>query len=632
MNADRSFLQKIFASIIVTPVVTLLMGEAFTHLFNVRLDAALQSRLLFTFQKPLIFVLVVVMEALLLIAVYRMLTPLLKFLKHPDHDDTVLYEKARRAALGLPWVLIITTVVFWTVGTIVFYALNGWKSPGGTPLAWVLSFKISTAVLSATLNALFINHILIGPKQALRIEYIREGEVDWFNRSRDLITVLATMTAMIAHQAYIARYFILRDPRFRGPVNPLLSQLAVGCVIGLVSLAMVVLTRREDSMQTALLRSRITQLTSPEAADLTAQATIVNFNAIGELTDGFNRYSSTLRSMVQGINTAMASLSGTNGALSGGSDKLKQAVQEMNQSIGDIGTLVGEEVEAAADADINIERISANIGALHNSINEQAAMVTESSAGIEQMIANIKSVSANIGQVQGFYTKLQDAAGNGRRKVNEANALIQKVSEMSGLLAEANKVIAAIASQTNLLAMNAAIEAAHAGSAGAGFSVVADEIRNLAEKSALQSKDVKKHLKGVVSSIDMAVTASAEAEQGFAEVSDLIDTVTRYEDEIRNAMREQSEGSRQIMEALTAMNGVTADVNTGAAEMSGRAREIVGSMQRLNELSQRMSIEMETIDQDSRTIRETFQEILIMIESNSHSIAAVNAQVQRFKV
>ncbi|MBU0935197.1 MAG: hypothetical protein KKI09_09675 [Spirochaetes bacterium] len=632
MNTQRHFLTKVILSIIILPICTLLLGEAFTHLFNIMLDVPVATRVIFTFQKPLIFVLVVVMEAILVATVLLVLRPLLKFLKQGRSDDQKTWLAARRAALGLPWLLIIITVGFWAAGTIVFYALNGWKSPGGTPLGWVLSFKISEGLLSATLNALIINHFLIGAKEKLNMEHVRVGEVDWFNKSRDLINVIATMAATIAHLAYIARYFIGRNPAAQGPQNTVVSLLVTGLVIGAVSLFMVLLSRDEDKTQTSLLRERIEQLTSMEAADLTARATIINFNAIGDLADSFNKYIESLSGMISQIINSMSILSTTNMALSGGSDGLSRAVAEIAGSVEGIDGLVETEVQSVNSASASIQQIGHSIGELQESINEQAAMVTQSSAGIEELISNIQSVTANVEQVQNYYNQLQESATSGRQKVNEANGLISKVAEMSGLLADANKVIAAIAAQTNLLAMNAAIEAAHAGNAGAGFSVVADEIRGLAEKSAVQSKEVGRHLKEVKNSIDKAVAAAGEAEHGFSDVSDLINTVTRFEDEIRNALREQAVGSKEVLEALGIMNRVSEKVKSEAGEMTSGTQNIILNMQQLQELSGRMHAEMKTIHTDVERINRTVHDIVGMISSNSKAIDQVHSQVERFKL
>lgn len=632
MHTGNRFLQKTIAAICIVPTIFVLLGEAFTHLFNTLLDAPISARLSFTFQKPVIFILVVVMELILVLTIYRMLRPLLQFLDTPNKTDTIAFSSARKAAVGIPWILIIVPMSFWTLGTVIFYALSGWKSPGGTPFFWVLSFKLSEGLVSSTLTALIVNRFLIGPKRALAIELILPGERDVFAASRDSITVFAVTATLISHLAYIARFFILFDPAKKGPVSTLMAMILTGGLIALVSMIMIILSRQEDRTQTALLRSRIMELTSREAVDLSARAEIINFDEIGGLADAFNRYTESFRTIVIEINASMNILQKAYGNLDESTGSMRGAMEGISISVGGIEKTIEEQSLSVAESNASINLISGNIDDLHTAIDEQASIIVESSAGIEQMMANIKSVSTNIEQVNSYYLNLHDASVKGKTKINEANSLIKKVAEMSGLLANANKIIATIAAQTNLLAMNAAIEAAHAGASGAGFSVVADEIRNLAEKSTSQSKEVGLRLREVTSSIETAVVAAKEAETGFDQVTILIETVTRFETEIRNAMREQNQGTTQVLEAINSLNGVTETVITDAKKMKTGVGTLAQHMQNLNRLSTLVIADMKRIDQDVTLIRNSFSTVTALIKTNTSSVDHVNSQIATFKV
>jgi len=150
----------------------------------------------------------------------------------------------------------------------------------------------------------------------------------------------------------------------------------------------------------------------------------------------------------------------------------------------------------------------------------------------------------------------------------ESGERIREIVEQSKALKEANKIIATIAAQTNLLAMNAAIEAAHAGEAGRGFSVVADEIRNLAVNSSNESRKISAELKQIVKTIELIVKDAETSTNTFIEVSNRIDETGKLVLEVDNAIREQKTGAGQVMNSLRIMNELTAKVNDGSNNMS----------------------------------------------------------------
>jgi len=210
---------------------------------------------------------------------------------------------------------------------------------------------------------------------------------------------------------------------------------------------------------------------------------------------------------------------------------------------------------------------------LNEHVEEQAASVNTSSAATEEMIANIQSVTDTLSRNTQSVRELEEASLAGHASINEIVADIQEIARESESLLEINAVMQNVASQTNLLSMNASIEAAHAGEAGRGFSVVADEIRKLAESSSKQSKTIKGVLKSIKESIDK-ITKSTDGVLGrFSAIEDGVKTVSRQEDSILHAMEEQGHGSKQILQAVGKVNDATHKVKEAARRMVETSKE-----------------------------------------------------------
>jgi len=219
------------------------------------------------------------------------------------------------------------------------------------------------------------------------------------------------------------------------------------------------------------------------------------------------------------------------------------------------------------------EKMQAMLEQLNAHVEEQAASVTTSSAATEEMIANIQSVTDTLSRNTQSVRELEEASRAGHASLNDVVADIQGIARESESLLEINAVMQNVASQTNLLSMNASIEAAHAGEAGRGFSVVADEIRKLAESSSKQSKTIRGVLKSIKESIDKITKSTDGVLDRFNAIEDGVKTVAVQEDSILQAMEEQGHGSKQILQAVGNVNEVTHKVKEAARRMVETSKE-----------------------------------------------------------
>jgi methyl-accepting chemotaxis protein len=279
-----------------------------------------------------------------------------------------------------------------------------------------------------------------------------------------------------------------------------------------------------------------------------------------------------------------------------------------------------------------MEQITANIGKLKGHVDRQGESVAQSSSAIEEMLANIRSVTQTLVKNSDNVKSLIEASEVGRTGLQEVSTDIQEIARESEGLLEINAVMENIASQTNLLSMNAAIEAAHAGEAGKGFAVVADEIRKLAENSGEQSKTISAVLKKIKDSIDKITRSTGSVLDKFEAIDTGIRTVSDQEENIRCAMEEQSVGSKQILEAIGQLNEATRLVKDSSEEMLDGSRQIIRESKNLELATQEISNGMNEMASGAGQINSAVNQVNELSGQNRNNIDILVKEVSLFRV
>jgi methyl-accepting chemotaxis protein len=353
---------------------------------------------------------------------------------------------------------------------------------------------------------------------------------------------------------------------------------------------------------------------------------------LGELSATLDRMRGGLGETVGEIRDSLASLKDFGSGLAASMEKTAASVARIRSKIEAIKARAGDEGDSVREVSSTVDAMLSSVRELDALIADQSASVTESSASIQEMIANISSVGRNVDFLGSSFVKLLAASDDGRSKLNAVDEAVRTIQGQSDKLSEANDVIRAIASQTNLLAMNAAIEAAHAGEAGRGFSVVAEEIRKLSEMASAQSSEIYTDISSIVASIGEMAASSETAGMAFGAIESLIKELGSLEDMIRLALQEQNEGSRQILEALQRINEITQRVSGKSLEMSGSSESIGAEMRGLLELGEQVQGGVDEIALDTKGIEEDANSVYRMSSDNSRLVEAVASRVGRFKL
>jgi len=366
--------------------------------------------------------------------------------------------------------------------------------------------------------------------------------------------------------------------------------------------------------------------------DLTHRLPDQGNDEIGQASRSYNQSMDEFSKMISSIKSQSGVLSDIGTDLASNMAQTASAMNEITANIQSTKSRAINQSASVTQTKSTMEQVTVNIGKLNGHVETQAAAVTQSSASIEEMLANIQSVTATLMKNSANVKELQDSSDTGRSSLQEVAADIQEISRESEGLLEINSVMENIASQTNLLSMNAAIEAAHAGEAGKGFAVVADEIRKLAESSGEQSKTIGTVLRKIKESIDKITHSTEEVLNKFEVIDQKVKTVAEQEENIRNAMEEQGHGSKQILQASAQVNNVTHQVKTGSVEMLAGSKEVIQEAQNLEKLTQEITEGMNEMAVGADEVNRAVNSVNDLTSRTKENISVLVQSVSRFKV
>ncbi len=553
-----------------------------------------------------------------------------------DFSDATMAEPRLKEALavigGVPLKTLIgflLLIIAYLGGIFVFGSAIGLPAAGRTPLFLFLLalgmldgafvFVLSDNLTTKTLLHSSLDHY---PRD------LRES------RQRRKIFIIPTFMSLMSFMFAFSEAFLAIDrlgsAALEGASGAPLAVLGLAVVFFAIVLVLMIIWTANTALIYRSVIAEVEQLSSAQK-DLTGRISICSVDELGSISGMVNLFTEGLAKSIASLKESQSQLNGLAEELLNDAGTTAGAVSQISTSTERVRQKAAFQsscVEASSKA---IDEIAASIQSLEKLISEQTGSVTQASASIEEMIGNIASVTRSIDTMAEQFAALLVAAEEGRTMQAVSRQRIEQIATRSEALLAANKVIATIASQTNLLAMNAAIEAAHAGEAGQGFSVVADEIRRLAETSAGQSKTIRTELALVEKAIEEVVASSSASESSYVRVSERIGETDSLVREVQAAMVEQKEGSAQVLEALRSLNDITARVSTSSMAMSSGNTTVVREIARVHEASAEIRRSMDEMAIGASGIAQSARNVSNMAQSTRDTIKRMYDDVDCFK-
>ncbi|MFW6313048.1 MAG: methyl-accepting chemotaxis protein, partial [Spirochaetota bacterium] len=575
-----------------------------------------------------------VLPALVVVSIllYRFVTPIQKVMStiHAGGVPTDRHvARAKRRIFRLPVFILVVNLISFFGGSIVFFVMQGYVSDLASPRLWFqLVFTLSSAGVYAFLQTSLNRQVLSHARELLSIHHL-EREAGYSEMSLNRRTVLiGTLLAVFAVSYFLPKMFFaleietaysnqlqavvagrqtVREAQadfeaaFAALPRPPLFTLeerafeeqseqtstvftASFVAVILIAFTVALVYSRELVGQIRVQQRKMRGILSGDE-DLNERISITSYDEVGELSDLINTFMDMLvgilRRVGAGSETIVQASQNVDSSIGGAS----AAMQEIVASVEQISQSVAEQVEAVETTRDRINQMRANIVRMGDDISSQSSFVEQTAGAMNEMAGNISSVTRITEQADQLGGHLAEVARQGETQIEQSIAAIETIQEASANVMDIVGVLSGIAQQTNLLAMNAAIEAAHAGDAGRGFAVVATEVRKLAEDSSAQSKEIYENVTSMAERVKVGVTQTREAGEAFRRILVDIDETTKLINEVAAAMAEQKVGTDEILNSVGSVVEATNNVRQLTQGLQDHSGGIDHAMEGLVQIS-----------------------------------------------
>ena len=366
--------------------------------------------------------------------------------------------------------------------------------------------------------------------------------------------------------------------------------------------------------------------------DLSQTIDTADANKFGHIMKALSQTQENIKEVMRSVGARADKLSFVGNEIQDILDDSLEVVNRVNASVRNLKDKSSSHAEGFLKAGTTMTGIRSDIKKLDLDIEQQFESVSQSSTSIGEMISNISSITANLTRNEEDLRRLREASSEGNSSLQKVSADIQEVAKESERLLEINRVIQNIASQTNLLAMNAAIEAAHAGEVGRGFAVVADEIRKLAESSSQQAKTVSVVLKNIKNALGNISSSTMASLSQFGDIEKGFESVSTQGMDIRKSMEQQDTSNKEVLSVLNASNNMAVNLRRRSSRIQSTSHEAELESKALENITREMAAAISEIAAGVENIKSAFSASVEVGQKSKNDIDSLMKEVGKFRL
>jgi methyl-accepting chemotaxis protein len=383
---------------------------------------------------------------------------------------------------------------------------------------------------------------------------------------------------------------------------------------------------------TAVTTAEVSQNLRSKEADFTYQIPVRRKDEIGVIIGSINSFIASLRGQMIQLKDAQAALTDIGENLGTQAEESAKANSRIMDRTMDIKTQTQGQSQSLERTNQVLVNAAQALQGLNVLIADQSLAIKASADSVGDMEGSIQAVKSAVEGLKDQFQALVQVADTGKARQSEADTHIRQIRDQSETLMGANQIIAKIVSRTNLLAMNAAIEAAHAGTAGKGFSVVADEIRGLAENARTQSLLIKQELTGIAQLVVNTAHSSAASQEAFLMLVQEIKTTDTFIEKIHTAMDAQGGALVKIEDALAAINQAASRVQETSQDMTSQMDRAKQELDTLTSIVQDIQMGIIGMGESAQEVNQAAETVLALARDTHQTIHLMEETIGSFQV